>query len=142
MKSQTQDNKTNSNALENTRCRLDLWLVAARFFRHRADALRAIEQGRVLVGGQRAKPARNILIDDEITIEKPEGVYRIRVLERAQVRPSAKIAVNFYAEDEESKNARLAAAQQRALERKAVQFPKNRPEKHARATLRQIKRNS
>ncbi|MBP3194786.1 MAG: heat-shock protein [Cardiobacteriaceae bacterium] len=123
------------------RCRLDLWLVAARFFRHRADALRAIEQGKVLVAGNRAKPARNILVGDELQIEKPNGIYRIKVLERVQIRVSAKIAENFYFEDEESKKNREREQEKIKMMRQMVQFPERKPNKHARDVLREIKRN-
>jgi ribosome-associated heat shock protein Hsp15 len=48
--------------------RLDKWLWAARFFKTRTLAADAIEGGKVHRQGQRAKPAREVKIGDELEI--------------------------------------------------------------------------
>ena len=50
------------------RMRLDKWLWAARFYKTRSLATHEIDAGRVLVGGQSVKPAREIAVDDLIEL--------------------------------------------------------------------------
>ena len=50
--------------------RLDQWLWAARFYKTRALAKAAIENGQVLVNDQRAKPARALNPGDRLHIDK------------------------------------------------------------------------
>ena len=55
------------------RVRLDKWLWAARFFKTRALATEAVNGGRVHLNGQRAKPSKDVRMDDEIVITRPGG---------------------------------------------------------------------
>ena len=59
--------------------RLDKWLWAARFFKTRRLAVEAIEGGRVSVNGDRAKPAKELRIGDELSIRRPPFEHRIVV---------------------------------------------------------------
>ena len=60
--------------------RLDVWLWAARFFKTRALAKAAIENGKIEVGGQRAKPARQVRAGDMLAIVRGEETFRVEVL--------------------------------------------------------------
>ena len=83
--------------------RLDQWLWAARFYKSRALAKAAIENGQVLVGGQRAKAARTIKSGDLLHIDKHgEQVYDVTVIRCENKRVSAPIAQTFYAETVDS----------------------------------------
>ena len=53
-----------------TGVRLDVWLWAARFHKTRSLARQAVETGKIDVGGQRAKPARQVRIGDTLRIDK------------------------------------------------------------------------
>ncbi|MCL4846488.1 MAG: RNA-binding S4 domain-containing protein [Acidobacteria bacterium] len=55
------------------RVRLDVWLDVVCLFRTRSEAQKACQAGRVEVGGQRAKPHRELRIDDRLTIHRPMG---------------------------------------------------------------------
>lgn len=55
---------------ENVSQRLDKWLWAARFFKTRPLAVEAINGGHVHVNNERAKPARNVRIGDELKLLK------------------------------------------------------------------------
>ena len=59
-----------SNMMHNEGMRLDKWLWAARFFKTRSLAVHEIGAGRVLVGGQPAKPAREIAVGDLIEVRR------------------------------------------------------------------------
>ena len=44
--------------VEPLRVRIDKWLWAARFYKTRALAIQAVEQGKVLINAERVRPAR------------------------------------------------------------------------------------
>ena len=53
--------------------RLDVWLDVACLFKTRSEATRACKLGKVDVGGQPAKPHREIKAGDRIDINRPFG---------------------------------------------------------------------
>lgn len=122
-------------------CRLDQWLVAARFYKTRALAAAAIKNHRISVNGGRAKPARQVSIGDIIDIEKsPYEQYQVILLEAASKRPAAKIAQTYYQETEQGRQRREQLAAQREIARSMVSFPDKRPDKHERRQLRELHR--
>ncbi len=66
--------------------RLDQWLWAARFFKTRALAKQGVETGKVEADGQRAKPARPVVIGDALVIERGGERFEIAVQALASVR--------------------------------------------------------
>ena len=50
--------------------RIDKWLWAARFFKSRAQAVLAIEAGRIQLHGERIKPARTVKVGDRVLIQR------------------------------------------------------------------------
>ncbi|MGQ0539103.1 MAG: S4 domain-containing protein, partial [Gemmatimonadaceae bacterium] len=58
-------------ALQNGMTRLDVWLWAARFYKTRSLAARAIDLGRVLVDGARAKRSRVVHPGDQVVVRHP-----------------------------------------------------------------------
>ena len=48
--------------------RLDKWLWAARFFKTRSMAAKAVNGGRVHVNGSLAKAARNISVNEDLIV--------------------------------------------------------------------------
>lgn len=68
--------------------RLDVALFELRLFKSRSQASEAIQQGRVLLNGARAKPSREARAGDRVTLERgggrgaaDEGAPRSRTLE-------------------------------------------------------------
>lgn len=118
--------------------RLDVWLWAARFFKTRALAKQAVETGKVLVGGQRAKPARMVRVGDRLHITRQPEQFEVDVLALAQVRGPAQVAQTLYRESEASRAARAEARALRAAERAGFQPPQTRPDKRARRLLRAL----
>ncbi|MCL6618686.1 MAG: RNA-binding S4 domain-containing protein [Thermomonas hydrothermalis] len=125
-------------AMQTPGVRLDVWLWAARFFKTRALAKQAVETGKVLVGGQRAKPARTVRVGDKLHITRQPEQFEVDVLALAQVRGPAQVAQTLYRESEASRAARAEARALRAAERAGFQPPQTRPDKRARRLLRAL----
>ncbi|WP_035060738.1 RNA-binding S4 domain-containing protein [Andreprevotia chitinilytica] len=82
--------------------RLDKWLWAARFFKTRTLATEAVEAGRVMLNGERPKPARALKAGDELRIRAAHGEFSVTVLQLAEKRGSAVLAQSLYVESPES----------------------------------------
>ena len=118
--------------------RLDQWLWAARFFKTRSLAKAAVEAHRVTLGGDAVKPSRAVRVGDRLEIVRAGERYAIEVLALADQRGPAKVAETLYAEAEESRNARLAAREQRRLEASGYRAPETKPDKRARRLIRAL----
>ncbi len=111
--------------------RVDKWLWAARFFRTRSAAQQAVEGGKVKLGGERIKPAKEVHVGDELAIQIGAYLWAVRVVQLSDKRGSAVMARTLYAEDETS---RLHREEQIAL-RKFAADPAQ--ERHGRPTKRE-----
>jgi ribosome-associated heat shock protein Hsp15 len=83
--------------------RLDIWLWAARFYKTRSLASQAIELGRVLVAGERAKRSRLVRVGDSIVVRHPPFERAIIVQGVSDTRGPAAVAAELYEETEESR---------------------------------------
>lgn len=115
--------------------RLDKWLWAARFYKTRSLAVQEIGKGRVLVNGQTAKPAREVTIDDLISIRKEDPAIHVRVLAISTVRGPAPVARLLYEETPESVAAREHASEMRRLAPEPSQEITGRPTKRDRRLI-------
>jgi ribosome-associated heat shock protein Hsp15 len=88
--------------IENEKCRLDKWLWAARFFKTRSLATTAIDTGKVHVDGDRAKPAKEVHIDQVIHIRTRDFEIEVNVLALSNVRRGAPEAALLFAETQAS----------------------------------------
>src|SRR5690606_40726007 len=95
--------------------RLDKWLWAARFYKTRSLAVQEINKGRVLVNDQPAKPARDIAVNDLITVRKEDPPMHVQVRALSSVRGPAPAARLLYEETPESIFSRERAAEMRRL---------------------------
>lgn len=118
--------------------RLDLWLWAARFFKTRALAKKAIELGQVRIDGQPLKPSRSVRVGLALQIERAGERYDVEVRGLADVRGSATAAQALYAESEASITARLAEREKRRLEAQGYQPPETRPNKRQRRLIQAL----
>jgi len=96
--------------------RLDKWLWAARFFKTRGIAIKAINGGKVHVAGQRVKPAKTVRIGDVLSIRKGIYEFEITVEKINDKRRPASEAQTMYTESEESLKQRQLIALQRRME--------------------------
>lgn len=125
---------------EEERCRLDTWLWAARFYKTRALAGEEISGGKIHVNGLRARPGRSVHVGELVEIRK-EGVdMEVKVVQLAQKRGPASVAVTLYAETERGLLMR-EQSQQRAREVRLSQprFDAGRPTKRDRRHLERLK---
>ena len=119
--------------------RLDRWRWAARFFKSRAQAKKAIEAGHVELNGRSTKAAREIAPGAVLGIRR--GPYRSVVVVKAvtQQRRSAVLAATLYEETEESIRKREEAAAERRLQQAGFSVPSARPDRRSRRALKQLK---
>ena len=82
--------------------RIDKWLWAARFYKTRSLATEEVNKGRVQVGGQDVKPAREIKAGDHVTLRSGPVVRTVVVVGISQARGPAPVAQALYAETPES----------------------------------------
>ena len=121
--------------------RLDKWLWAARFFKTRSLAAQAVSGGKVHLNSQRAKPARELRIGDELSIRRGEYEWVVVVRGLSAKRGPAKVAVHLYEETEESiQNRQTMAVQIEAL-RLSQPYSKGRPSKRDRRQINRFKRS-
>ncbi|MDR7377878.1 ribosome-associated heat shock protein Hsp15 [Rhodoferax ferrireducens] len=119
--------------------RIDKWLWAARFYKTRSLATEEVNKGRVQVGGQDVKPAREIKAGDHVTLRSGPVVRTVVVVGISQARGPAPVAQALYSETPESLQARTAAAEQRRLAPEpAHSLDHGRPTKRQRRDLDQV----
>ncbi|MGO3158131.1 MAG: RNA-binding S4 domain-containing protein, partial [Halomonadaceae bacterium] len=109
--------------------RLDKWLWAARFFKTRALAKKAIEGGKVHYGGSRAKTSKQVEIGALIRVPQGWEILEVEVLSVSDQRRGAPEARTLYAETEQSVQRRAKEAEARRLTNEAMQHPLKRPDK-------------
>ena len=111
--------------------RVDKWLWAARFFKTRSAAQQAVEGGKVKLGSERIKPAKEVRVGDELAIQIGAHLWTVRVAQLSDKRGPATVARTLYSEDEAS---RAQREEQLAL-RKFAADPAQ--ERHGRPTKRE-----
>ena len=130
-----------SRAEEDTgheRARIDKWLWAARFYKTRALAVAALENGRVLVNGTRVKPAKALNIGDLLAIRMGPYTHEVEVLGLSGKRGPAPEAQKLYRETEDSKAKRAALAEQLKAQQQ-YSVLKGRPTKKDRRDIEKVK---
>jgi len=92
--------------------RIDKWLWAARFYRTRSLAARAIEAGHVVVNGERAKAAKLLKAGDGLVVRRAPFEHAVVVKSLSERRGGAADAALLYEETAESRARRTALAAQ------------------------------
>ena len=81
-----------------SKCRLDKWLWAARFFKTRSLATMAIDTGKVHLDGDRVKPAKELRPGQLVAIRTRDIEIEVTVLALSNVRKGAPEAALLYQE--------------------------------------------
>ena len=115
--------------------RIDKWLWAARFFKTRSLAQDAVGGGKVKVGDERVKPARELKAGDVLAIRVGEYEWVVTVKRLSERRGPAEEARTLYEESEESRARRVAQAADRRAERAVWGDRKGRPTKRERREI-------
>lgn len=79
--------------------RIDKYLWCTRYYKTRSIATQAIQKGHVTVNGQQAKPSRDVLPGDKITVRRDQINYIVKVLDIPANRVGPKL-VDLYRVDE------------------------------------------
>ena len=119
--------------------RIDKWLWAARFYKTRQLAVKALKSSQVLLNKQSIKPATNIKVGYFLKIKK--GVYQIEieVLTLSDKRGPASVAQTLYQETASSVSAREALKEQIANQPR-IDIDRRKPDKRGVRSHRAIKR--
>ena len=115
--------------------RVDKWLWAARFFKTRSMAQQAVEGGKVKLGGERIKPAKDVHVGDELAIHIGTHEWIVRIAQLSDKRGPATVARTLYTEDETSRTQREAQIALRKFAAEPAQERHGRPTKHERRQL-------
>jgi ribosome-associated heat shock protein Hsp15 len=118
-----------------TGVRMDKWLWAARFFKTRAMAARACELGRIEIGKQPVKPAREVHVGDLLEIKTEGADFQVEVLVLSDVRGPAPVAQTLYRETDASRELRKKLAEERRALRDFTPAPVGRPSKRDRRRI-------
>lgn len=124
---------------ESERVRIDKWLWAARFYKTRQLAVKAVKSSQILMQKHSVKPATVINIGDFLMIKR--GLYQIEieVLDLSDKRGSAKVAQTLYRETQASIEARETLKAQLASQPK-IEIDRRKPDKRGIRSHRAVKR--
>ena len=119
--------------------RLDKWLWAARFFKTRALAKKAIEGGKVHYQGARGKPSKTVELGAELTVRQGWSELRVIITGLSEQRRGATEARLLYEETSDSITKRQLEIEQRKLQRAAMPQAQQRPTKKQRRQIVRFK---
>jgi len=121
-----------------SRCRLDKWLWAARFFKTRSLAADAIDSGKVHVDGERVKVAKEVRLGTIVHIRRKEMEMEVVVRGLSTQRKGAPEAALLYEETPESAARRQEAAVTREAEHARRERGAGRPTKRQLRDIRKF----
>ena len=123
---------------QDSKCRLDKWLWAARFFKTRSLATDAVDTGKVHVDGDRAKPAKEVRLGQRIYIRRKELEMEVVVRGLSTQRRGAPEAALLYEETPESIVKRENLAVTREHEHAQRERGMGRPTKRQRRDIKKF----
>ncbi|WP_263574651.1 ribosome-associated heat shock protein Hsp15 [Halomonas sp. ML-15] len=126
------------SAMDNVR--LDKWLWAARFFKTRQLAKKAIEGGKVHYNGARAKTSKAVELGALVRVPQGWDILEVEVVALSGQRRGAPEARELYRETADSVARRQREAEARRLTNQAMQHPLKRPDKKQRREITRFQR--
>lgn len=126
----------------NDKQRLDKWLWAARFFKTRALAKKAIEGGKVHYGGQRCKVSKQIAVGDILHIRQGNCEKEVEILQLCEQRKGAPEAQTLYCESAASVQKRQQQEQMRKHAYASLPHIALKPNKKQRRDLLKFKQTN
>ena len=115
--------------------RLDKWLWAARFFKTRGLAQRAIAAGQVKLNDERVKPAHEVKEGFALSIRVGDYEWNVKVAGLSEKRGPAETARKLYEETEASRAERQRRTDLRRYGAEPAATLKGRPTKRDRRTI-------
>ncbi len=127
--------------VEQEQVRVDKWLWAARFFKTRSLAAKAVSGGKVHLNHGRVKAAKGVKIGDCLTITRQHVECVIDVVALAEKRGPADFAQTLYVERPESITNREQTRESRKYAHAShLHTPPQRPSKKDRRLIREFTR--
>jgi len=122
--------------------RIDKWLWSVRIFKSRSIATQACKSGKIKVNGSKCKPARTVMVDNLISVDKKGLKLEFKILELLKSRVGFSIAKDCY-EDLTSLEERekFRAFHHRRLSGEDREVGLGRPTKRDRRELESFKDN-
>ena len=121
--------------------RLDKWLWAARLFKTRQLAVKALAGGHVEVNGNRVKPSRPARVGDVLTVRKGPYTYTLVIEALSDQRGPASVARTLYREPESSVSKREQMARELKSRASQVLYDQGRPDPRTQRQARARKRD-
>lgn len=119
--------------------RMDRWLFAVRLFKSRSAAAEAVNGGRVHLNGERVKASHGVKPGDTITFTRGGVLFEGLVAAVPLRRGPASEATRCYEETPASVARRDAFIERKKLAAAMAPRPDERPDKHGRRLLRQLR---
>jgi ribosome-associated heat shock protein Hsp15 len=120
--------------------RIDKWLWAARFYKTRQLAIKALNSRQISVNKTSLKPASIVRVGDIVQIKRGAHEVRVEVLGISDKRGSATIAQLLFSETPESIEKRQKLQEQLALQPR-IEMDQRKPDKRKIRDGRSFKRN-
>ena len=117
------------------RTRIDKWLWAARFFKHRSAATEAVDGGHVRLNGNPTKPAHAVRPGDILDITIGSRHHTVVIAAIAEKRGPASVAQTLYQETDDSLARAAAAREQLQFEPEPGLTRRGRPTKRDRRQI-------
>lgn len=117
------------------RLRIDKWLWAARFFRTRSLAAEALGKGRVRIGGEPVKAAKEVRVGDIVQIDIDRIVWEVEICGLCDVRGPASLAQTLYEQTPAGNARRQAELERRKIFREPAATLHGRPTKRDRRII-------
>ena len=118
--------------------RFDKWLWAARFYRTRTLAARAIEAGQARIDDIRVKPSHLVRTGQQVLLRRSALLWKVTVVALSERRGGAPAAALLYVEDPESRVAREAEIARRKALAATQPTSEGRPTKRDRRRLQEF----
>jgi ribosome-associated heat shock protein Hsp15 len=119
--------------------RMDRWLFGVRLFKSRSAAADAVSGGKVHLNGERVKPSHDIKPGDNVTFTRGAVVFECVVAAVPLRRGPASEAAQCYEETPASEARREQFAARMKMAAGLTPRPDERPNKHDRRLLRQLR---
>ena len=121
--------------------RVDKWLWAARFFKTRQLAIKALKNTQITRQRQKLKPAALVTVGDRLTIQRGTLEFEVEILQLSEQRGPAKVAQTLYQETQTSVARR---EQQRAVMsmQPRIEIDARKPDKRKLRDSRAFKRRA
>jgi len=121
------------------RVRIDKWLWAARFYKTRQLAIKALKNSQIGLLKQSLKPATNVKVGDILLIKRGIHHMEVEILGLSEKRGSATIAQQLYQETSESIANNKRLKEQLAAQPK-IDIDRRKPDKRGIRSHRAVKR--